>query len=139
MEGSGEGPCGAPLGEALPLGGVTGLPVVGGTPGAPLPLPLVSVPGLWCVVPTADPLVSAPLPLVPVPLLSLPGVPGFAVLSPSPAPVPVVPVWLGLVSIGGRSAGEVVGLADFPVVSVPEVSPGVVVPLPVELGLGDEP
>jgi hypothetical protein len=66
--------------------------------------------------------------------LSLPDVPGVAVLSPSPAPVPVVPVWLGLVSIGGSSIGELVGLAEFPV-----VSPGVVAPLPVELGFGAAP
>jgi hypothetical protein len=41
------------------------------------------------------------------------------------------------VSIGGSAMLS--GLADLPVVSVPVVSPGVVVPLPVELGLGDEP
>jgi len=41
---------------------------------------------------------------------------------------------LGLVSIGGSAVGEFVGL-----VAVPVVSPGVVVPLPVELGLGAVP
>jgi hypothetical protein len=46
---------------------------------------------------------------------------------------------LGLVSIGGSAVGESIGLAELPVVSPPVLSPGVVVPLPVELGLGDAP
>ncbi len=98
-------------------------------------LPLVSVPGLL-VPPLGEP--------VPMPLVSLPGVPGspgvldvpgVTVLSVSPAPVPFVPVWVGLVSIGGNDVGEFVGLALVPVesgvVSVPdvpvepEVEPGV--------------
>jgi hypothetical protein len=85
---------GDPPGVAVepPVDGLTVLPVVGGIPGAPLPLPLVSVPGLWCVVPTPVPVEPVPVPLVPAPLLPLPDVPGVVVLSPSPAPVPVVPV-----------------------------------------------
>ena len=100
-----------------------------------MPVPLVSVPGVVVELLGPEPVVSVPLvpePLVPEPLV--PDVPGAA-LSPSPAPVPFVPVWLGLVSIGGSAVGESIGLAEVPVVS----SPGVVVPLPVELGLGEAP
>ncbi len=111
----------------LPDEGLLDEPV--GVVGAPL-LPLVPVPPLL-VEPLGDP-------LVPVPLVSLlPGVPGVTALSPSPAPVPLVPVWVGLVSIGGSAMGESAGFAGFPV-----EPPGVVVlpallpELPLELGVG---
>jgi hypothetical protein len=57
-----------------------------GSPGAPFPLPLVSVPGLLVLPPPEDPLVPVPLllllPGVPMPLpllLLLPDVPGLTV------------------------------------------------------------
>ena len=80
--------------EPLPLEGLLDEPVRGPPPVEPLDgdcpvarLPLVSVPGLFVELPVPEPLV--PEPLVPEPLV--PDVPG-APLSPSPAPVPFVPV-----------------------------------------------
>jgi hypothetical protein len=122
---SGDPLFGAPLaGESL-LGELPAPPLDGDAPGDPLPL--VSVPGALVV----EPLGAL---LVPIPPLSLPDVPGVTALSPSPAPVPVVPVWFGLVSIGGSAVGEFAGFVDVPV-----ESPGVVVVPEVLLGLGVAP
>jgi hypothetical protein len=100
--------------EPLPLEGLLDEPVFGPPPVESLdrdgdgePLPLLSVPGVVVELLGPEPLVPEPLvpeplvpeplvpePLVPVPLVPVPEppvVPG-APLSPSPAPVPFVPV-----------------------------------------------